>query len=971
MKYLATFFLLLIIASFAYAQSSNQYLIKIDRGALSKYYDINDATSAVQKLSMKTDIFYTSNNYILAVADEVLLREFPKNIFSLLDTFPPKDNWYLLTKLSERVNKVTKDMGVAVTNFDQTILIKSKLNESELSRTTELPFVKMDFTPMVFNNLGLMSVKLPQRVNFGNLLDQVNADSISWFIQQLQDFGTRNAYADNTFEVATWIKDQFIRFGISNTTIEQFNYNGTTQNNVVAAITGSLAPDKYIIIGGHHDSIVFDGNDPTITAPGADDNASGAVAALEMARIMKANNYQPECSIRFVTFAAEEYGLWGSKNYAQNALQQAQDIKLMINHDMIANSTQNATNWLVRMMPYEGFEGYAAYAMNVIDTQTTLTPYAGSLNSAGSDSYSFWQRGFPSIYFFEHQFSPYYHSINDVFANINPLYAKEVIKASTAVCVTYDQIPSPVDYVDIMDTGTGNSLQASWGTALPESDVVSYKLYVTDDISVTPVEYTTSNTTFIVPNLVDGTMYYIGVAAVDNDNNEGLARFVTETPHLLPQTPIGFHDSPGLHTVTLHWEPNNELDLAGYRIYRSTSIDGPYSELNTTPMTSTSYTDTDVADIVYYYYKLMAVDLSNNESVPTDIIRSRAVTLNQGILIVDETMNNTGNTVFAPNDLLSDQFYDIAMHDFQTVQYDIETEPTLKLADIGIYSSILWHGNDSGNLNYPYLVREEVKKYLQLGGKILISSYFPSKAFDNNNNYPYSFESGNFMFDTFGIQQVAYNTSARFMYALPETSGFPALTVDSLKTVLPLADHIYNIESIGSNVLSQNIYYYGSDYSDSTSQGIMNGMPVGVYNHQGTGESVVLSFPLYNMKQNEVRTLMYYVFSQLFGETVSNEDQNITPLAGFVISNVYPNPFSSQINMQLRGIKVNKPLKAVLFNIKGQKIKTLFSGTAKSAEQNLTWDGRDDAGNQTANSIYFIKVEQGSRFVTQKIIKLK
>jgi len=849
MKYATTFFLLLIIASFAYAQSSNQYLIKIDRAALGKFYDINDATSAVQKLSMKTDIFYTSNNYILAIADEVLLREFPKNILSLLDTFPPEDNWYLITKLPERANKVTTDMGIIVANFDQTILIKSKLNEIDLSRTTEMPFVRMDFTPMVFNNLRLRASNLPNRVNFGTLLDQVNADSISWFIQHLQDFGTRFAGADNRRGVAIWIRDQFIRFGITNAYVDSFSVQGYDQWNVVATIPGTIAPDKYIVIGGHHDSILYDGNDPMIVAPGADDNASGTTATLEIARVMKANNYQPECSIRFVTFAAEEVGLHGSRFHAMTAQQQTQNIKLMINHDMISNSTQNATNWLVRMMPYEGFEGYTGYAMSVVDAQTTLTPYAGNLNSAGSDSYSFWLYGFPSIYFAEHEFSPYYHSINDVVANINPLYAKEVIKASTAVCVTYDQIPSPVDYIDIMDTGTGNSLQASWGTALPESDIVSYKVYVTDDINVTPVEYTTTSTTFIIPNLVDGTYYYIGVAAVDNDNNEGLARFVTETPHLLPQTPIGFHDSPGFHTVTLNWEPNNELDLAGYRIYRSTSIDGPYSELNTTPITSTSYTDSEVADIVYYYYKLMAVDLSSNESVPTDIIRSRAVTLNQSILIVDETMNNTGNTVFAPNDLLSDQFYDDAMHDFQSVQYDIDTQPTLKLADIGIYSSILWHGNDSGNLNYPYLVREEVKEYLQLGGKILISSYFPSKAFDNNNNYPYTFESGNFLFDTFGIQQVAYNTSARFRYALPETSGFPALTVDSLKTVLPLAGHIYNIESIGSNVLSQNIYYYGSDYSDSTSQGIMNAMPIGVYNHQGAGESVVLSFPLYNMKQ--------------------------------------------------------------------------------------------------------------------------
>ena len=46
-------------------------------------------------------------------------------------------------------------------------------------------------------------------------------------------------------------------------------------------------------------------------APGADDNASGTAAALEIARVIISNGYQPEATIKFITFGAEEYGLVG------------------------------------------------------------------------------------------------------------------------------------------------------------------------------------------------------------------------------------------------------------------------------------------------------------------------------------------------------------------------------------------------------------------------------------------------------------------------------------------------------------------------------------------------------------------------------------------------------------------------------------------------------------------------------------
>jgi aminopeptidase YwaD len=969
--------LIIIAITLLNAQNSHRYLIRLDRSAASAYYQVNDPAGLLRALPAGIKVFHASKNFLLAEVDETLLKQLPSAAYQLLDEFPLQDNWYLLTSLKGIDQPVTPALGTEIVQMDEIIVLRTPLSDWQISKFTKLPWVRLDFQPLQLNNARLKAPE-PTRVDFGSLLSLVNADSVAWFLQHLQDFGTRNAQADNRYDVAMWIRNQFARFGISNAQVvgfdlpqyEQYGFNN--QYNVVATIPGTLAPDKYIIVGGHHDSIVYDGNNPLITAPGADDNASGTVAALEMARVMQACNYQPECSIRFVTFACEEYGLWGSHYQADQADLLNQNIKLMINHDMIATSTLPSSQWYVCLEAYEGSVSQEILAANVIDAQTLLTPYFVGWNSASSDSYSYWQNGFPVVYFSEDEFSPYYHTINDLTSHTSAQYCAEVIKASTAVCATFDQIPSTVSFVQVADTGTGNTIFINWGTDNLESDVLNYKIYVSSEAVPDPVEYIAGVNSFTVGNLTSGTEYSIGVAAVDSDGNEGLAYNISCTPQLVPQTPAGIADFPQLHAVSLTWLPNTELDLAGYKLYRSTSENGVYTPMfGNNVITTAGFWDGTVADLVYYYYKLTAIDDLGNESPPTEPIRSRAMTLNQGILIVDETKNNSSNTVFSPNDAVSDAFYEDVLHSFAHAQYDTETQDTLKLADIGIYSSLLWHGNDSANLAYPLAVRNEIMNYIINGGKVFVTSYYPSRAFDNNNNYPYTFANGNFLFDNFGIQDVAYFNSARFRYALPETSGYPPLTVDSLKTVPPLLGHIYNIESISANSVSSDIYYYGSDYANTVPQGVMNGTAVGVYKDQGNGRSVVLSFPLFNMKQPDVTNLMYHVFHNVFGEIVANTDDNLAPVAGLSIGNCYPNPFSSYISLEVRGSKLANPLRVSIFNIKGQMIKTLFNSPAKAELQSLAWNGTDDAGRQVGSGLYLVKAEQDGKTATQKLIKLR
>ncbi len=85
------------------------------------------------------------------------------------------------------------------------------------------------------------------------------------------------------------------------------------ENNVVAEIKGSTFPNEIITIGGHLDS--WDLNE------GAHDDGAGIVQTMEILRTMKALNYQPKRTIRFVLFANEENGMRGGNKYAELAKQ--------------------------------------------------------------------------------------------------------------------------------------------------------------------------------------------------------------------------------------------------------------------------------------------------------------------------------------------------------------------------------------------------------------------------------------------------------------------------------------------------------------------------------------------------------------------------------------------------------------------------------------------------------------------------
>jgi leucyl aminopeptidase len=245
--------------------------------------------------------------------------------------------------------------------------------------------------------------------------------------------------------VAVKIRDKFRKMGYPDARLDSFNITRTwksvvysmKQYNVIAELRGSRYPDSLMILGGHYDSVLGPG-DPFLSAPGADDNASGTAALLEIARVMKTNNYKPLSGIQFVAFGAEELGLLGSYDYAGRIGPSGRFVKLMINNDMIGYVSESNPSWNVNIITYSNAIELLEKSKSMCRFYTSLNYTNDNANYNRSDSYPFYVNNYKAVFFMSESLNPYYHSINDTFDKYNFDFCTEVASLSCALLVWSD-----------------------------------------------------------------------------------------------------------------------------------------------------------------------------------------------------------------------------------------------------------------------------------------------------------------------------------------------------------------------------------------------------------------------------------------------------------------------------------------------------------------------------------------------------
>jgi len=84
----------------------------------------------------------------------------------------------------------------------------------------------------------------------------------------------------------------------------------------------------------------------------------------------------------------------------------------------------------------------------------------------------------------------------------------------------------------------------------------------------------------------------------------------------------------------------------------------------------------------------------------------------------------------------------------------------------------------------------------------------------------------------------------------------------------------------------------------------------------------------------------------------------------------WPNPFSAELKIGF-DLHTKGPVSIDVYNLRGQKLKSLVSGELPIGKHQIAWDGRDSHGKQVASGIYIIKLKQDQASAVSKVILLK
>ena len=180
--------------------------------------------------------------------------------------------------------------------------------------------------------------------------------------------------------------------------------------NVVAQVRGTRFPDRVIVVSAHFDHVApRNGN----VYNGADDNASGTAALLQLAAHFQ--RHKPEHTLIFAFFDAEEMGLLGARAFVANPPVPLAQIAANVNMDMVARG-DNGTLWAVGTNPHPVMKPI----VEALVPASGVTVKMGYDTGTGRDNWTslsdqgaFHAQGIPFVYFGVEDHADYHEPTDD------------------------------------------------------------------------------------------------------------------------------------------------------------------------------------------------------------------------------------------------------------------------------------------------------------------------------------------------------------------------------------------------------------------------------------------------------------------------------------------------------------------------------------------------------------------------------
>ena len=305
-----------------------------------------------------------------------------------------------------------------------------------------------------------------------HIIDKVNPANLEKTVRDLSSFHTRHTESEFIDDVAYWLIDNLQSICGTEVHVQNFTYAsektiGDDDDDVNSnhrqkpffynlkniACEKPSSTNNTIIISAHYDSRMEDINNSTARAPGADDNASGVSALLEVARIL--SHVSLNHSIIFVLFSGEEQGKWGSTHYADLIDTTNVDLDLLINLDMVGFASEGTNDFLIEYDNGNVVEdnnkyssAAATFIKSVAENYTNLNATLGLLGN--SDYLPFEALGYTVIGFHDDGVTknPNHHKSTDTPNILNYEYLTSITKLTLATILGLDKslIDDNLDY---------------------------------------------------------------------------------------------------------------------------------------------------------------------------------------------------------------------------------------------------------------------------------------------------------------------------------------------------------------------------------------------------------------------------------------------------------------------------------------------------------------------------------------------
>src|ERR1051326_8156023 len=425
------------------------------------------------------------------------------------------------------------------------------------------------------------------------IVREIDARNIEATIRKLVSFGTRSTLSEQNDPkrgigaARDWLYAEFLKAAESSQgrmTVEKQSFEQqkaarvpqpTMLTNIVATLKGSQpeSTDRIYVVSGHYDSMCSSPTDAKCDAPGANDDASGTAAVLEMARVMA--KYEFDATIVFMAVAGEEQGLLGSTHFAEQAKQKNWNVDAMLDNDIVGNSlggngvrdrghvrvfsegvpstetpaeattrrsvggeNDSASRQLARFIKETGDEFVPQFKVTMI--------YRRDRYGRGGDHIPFLERGYPAVRFTEvnEDFRHQHQNVRvengvqfgDLPQFVDFAYIANVARVNAASLAMLAYAPARPKGVTIISR-LSDDTELHWD-ANTEPDLAGYEIVWRD--TTAPV-WTNSQpvgkvTSFVLKGMSKDN-YFFGVRAVDNDGNRSPVSYPKPMTRQQPERP--------------------------------------------------------------------------------------------------------------------------------------------------------------------------------------------------------------------------------------------------------------------------------------------------------------------------------------------------------------------------------------------------------------------------------------------------